>query len=514
MPKAIYDNIFLLIKSLTKAEKRNFKLYVNRLNNADDTKFIQVFNIIDKQNEYNEALILKKLKVTSAKLANVKNHLYKQLLISLRLTSSHNDIDINLREHIDYAKILYNKGLYKQSLKILRKIKSQCYKFRRHTILYDILNFERIIESQYITGGYESKATEIIKESNLIYSKLDNENKFANLSIELYGLYLKLGHIRNEKDLFMINNFIKNKLICENEQALNFNEKLYFFQAKGWYNIITNNFLEYYKYSRKWVDLFINYPDMKVCMPETYIKGLNNVLTSLFYANHYTYFIKYFNLLEEFITLKEIKFNTNVNVLYYLFSSVHKINIYYMRGTYSEGVKIVPEIEKNIALFDKNIDSHRKLVLYYKIACLYFGNGDYKNSIKYLNKVINTKSGTLRTDIHCFARILNLISHFEQKNHDYLDYQIKSTYRFLAKMNDLNKAQLLTLKFLRKLSFITPDQLKDNFKKLLQDMLALRNDRFEKRFFLYLDSISWLESKITNKPIQKVIQEKFKLDYK
>ncbi len=53
----------------------------------------------------------------------MKAHLYKQILSSLRLIRSENNIDIQLHEQLDYAGILYNKGLYLQSLKVLDRIK-------------------------------------------------------------------------------------------------------------------------------------------------------------------------------------------------------------------------------------------------------------------------------------------------------------------------------------------------------------------------------------------------------
>ena len=51
------DNLLVLIKSLSKSEKRHFKLYVNRLDVNSDAKFLMLFNLLDKMKEYDEALI-------------------------------------------------------------------------------------------------------------------------------------------------------------------------------------------------------------------------------------------------------------------------------------------------------------------------------------------------------------------------------------------------------------------------------------------------------------------------
>ena len=53
MTKDAKDHLFLLVKSLTKSEKRQFKLYVGRLDINQDSKFIWLFNFIDKSKIYN-----------------------------------------------------------------------------------------------------------------------------------------------------------------------------------------------------------------------------------------------------------------------------------------------------------------------------------------------------------------------------------------------------------------------------------------------------------------------------
>ena len=75
-------------------------------------------------------------------------------------------------------------------------------------------------------------------------------------------------------------------------------------------------------------------------------------------------------------------------------------------------------------------------LLYYKIASLYFGSGEYVQAIEYLNLIIQHKELSLREDLQCFARILNLIAHYESGDDASLDYQIRSVYHFLGKMDD------------------------------------------------------------------------------
>lgn len=54
------DFLFVLVKSLTTSEKRQFKLYVNRLGINVDAKFLLLFSEMDKMKEYDETVIIEK----------------------------------------------------------------------------------------------------------------------------------------------------------------------------------------------------------------------------------------------------------------------------------------------------------------------------------------------------------------------------------------------------------------------------------------------------------------------
>jgi tetratricopeptide (TPR) repeat protein len=459
--------------------------------------------------EYNETIILKKAKeIKQSQLPNLKAHLYKQLLTSLRLTQINHDISISIREQIDHAKVLYNKGLYQQSLRILDKTKALARKNKKNILVYEIIQFEKLIESQYVTKSIENRAEEITREATEISKTMDGVVYFSNMSIRLYGLYLKVGYVRNEKDLLMVKEFFNTNLIRHDIEKLSFFEKLYLFQSYVWYYLIIQDFLMCYKYAKKWVDLFLLNPEMINIHMDLYLKGLNNVLVALFYTNHVSNFKKHLRLLRKLEGEDQFKHNSNLNILLHMFLFVHRINRHFMEGTFDKGLHLIPKIESFLENNKVGMDNHRALIFYYKIACLYFGNGQYREAVKYLNRISDVRDTSLRGDIHCFGRILNLISHYELENTELLEYQIRSTYRFLAKMEDLQEVQKYILRFLRKLSSISPDQLKDELKKSRKDLQKWINDPYEKRAFLYLDLISWLDAKIENRPIQDVIMEK------
>ncbi|TXG38526.1 hypothetical protein [Seonamhaeicola maritimus] len=504
------DNLFVLVKSLSKSEKRQFKLYVGRLGVNEDSKFLLLFNILDKLPRYDEAAILKKGIVKKQQLSNLKAHLYKQILISLRLNPSHQDIRVQIREQLDFATILYHKGLYKQSLKILDKAKNLAIANEEKNIAYEIVELEKIIESQYITRSLSNRADELTVQAKELSLQNVVASKLSNLSLQLYGLFLKTGYVKNDAENKRITEYFNARLPKYDINTLGFREKLWLYKAHLWYSFLTQDFLSCYKYALKWVNLFYDNKDMIALNPVFFLRGNHYLLESLFYLRKYDKFKEYLFKLETVTKEKGFPIDDNIEGLVFLYLYSNKFNLHFIEGSFKAGLPLIDEVLEELKKYQNRIDEHHFMVFYYKIASMYFGAGDNKGCIQFLDKIISNKSLQMREDLLCFSRILNLVAHYEAGLDYNLDVLIKSTYKFLIKMEDLYEVQKEFIKFLRGLGDIYPHEVKNEFIKLHDKLKEFEDDPYQSRAFLYLDIISWLESKIENKPIAEVISSKFK----
>jgi hypothetical protein len=195
-----------------------------------------------------------------------------------------------------------------------------------------------------------------------------------------------------------------------------------------------------------------------------------------------------------------------VQTFIYLYTA--KLNQHFMHGTFKEGLALLPYIEARLHEYELYFDNHRVLVFNYKIATLHFGSGDYATSIDYLQRIINDNVD-LRYDIQCYARLLHLLSHYELGNFDIMDSLIKSVYRFMTKMETITVIEEEIFKFLRGSFRLSRRELKPELEKLLNKIKQFEKSRFETRSLAYLDIISWLESKVYEKPMSEIIHQKY-----
>jgi len=520
MPNLSTDALFILLKSLERAEKRNFKLYVTRNTASTDLKIIQLFDALDKMKDYDEEELLRKNEsIQKQQLSNLKAHLYDQILASLRVLKQHENIDLQIHEQLDHAKILYNKGLYLQSLRLLEKIKILTKQNNQVTYLLQVLFLEKKIESLHITRSMEDRAKQLSEEIDDVNQRLTLIAKASNLSLQLYGWYIQHGHARNDDDRTILDKMIQDPVLETISTSNGFYEQLYRFQCMCWHSFINQDFLLHYRYSKKWVDLYEANENMKTIETAQYIKGLHNLISAFFDLRNLPKFKDAIAILEKFSEAPIVLDNKNNQIQCFVYIYIAKINQHFLEGSFSEGLDMIPSMEEQLKEIEPFIDSHRVLVFYYKIACLYFGAGAPAKAIDYLNNIINWKLN-LRDDLQCYARLLHLIAHFELGNMEVVNYLSKSVYRFMGKMDNLSTVEEVLFNFLKKMiqkygragvAGINKEELKLAFEELLKILGPLEHNKLESRAFMYLDIISWLESRIQNKDVQTIIKEKSRL---
>ena len=514
MPKSITsannqnDALFVLIKSLTKSEKRQFNLYVGRLGGNIDAKFFSLFKFLEKLKVYDEKIIIKSGIVTKQQLSNLKAHLYKQILISLRLNPAHKNIRIQIREQLDFATVLYQKGLYKQSLKLLEKAKNLALENEEKNIAYEIVELEKVIETQYITRSLSNRADQLSIQAKELSQQNVVASKLSNLSLQLYSYLLQNGYVKNNQELEFINSYFYSKLPKYDFEKFGFREKLWLYKSHLWFSFLTQDFLHSYKYANQWVDLFKGNKKFITLHPVFYLKGINYLLEACFFVKKVDNFKEELRLFEKDVDEKIIPTNTNTDILIFQYLYANKLHLHFLEASFAKGEYLVDIINQKIEIYKNRLDNHYVVMLYYKIACLYFGMGKNELCIAYLQKIIKSKNLGSAEDLQCFARVLNLIAHYECGLDYDLERQFLDTYKFLLKMQNLQEVQKVFLTSIRDLSDVYPHEIKNEFKKIHAKLKKYEDHPYEKRAFLYLDILSWLESKIQNKTIAQVIKEK------
>lgn len=511
MPISKSDQIFNLIKSLTKAEKRNFRLYATRVQDSNSLKFLQLFDLLDKMDTFDEELIFRKMAgIEKSQFSNLKRHLYKQILTSLRLIYINRKVHIEIREQIDFAQILYDKGLYLQSLKLLTRAKKLAYKVSNEILILEIIEFEKIIESRHITRTGPTKNIELTEEANTIIKTLRNEIKLSNIRMNLHSFYIEGGHVKTEEEYEKMSRFLEENLPQLDFDKMSFREKIFLYQSLVWYHYILLDFERCYTFAIKWLNTLKEDDIMVRRDPDNYMRAYHYLLTSTFNIFDYDNFIQHLKELEIYRKQNYPKFNSTSQIISFLYVHMGRLNKHFMEGTFDEGVKIIPRTLRRINKYRDKMDSHRILVFYYKIAWMHLGNGNPGKAIDYLNKIIHAdSSNNLRSDIQAYSRIMFLMAHYDAENYEIMDYLVRNIKKYIEKIKQKDLLLSKSIAFFRNVVRLPLGERKAALRVFHQELLMIKDATYEKRAFIYLDITSWVQSKLRGLTLQQIVKENY-----
>jgi hypothetical protein len=502
----ITDDLFQLIKSLDQSEKRYFKVFATmHIKDNDSNKYVRLFDAIDSLSEYDESEVRKSFK--GEKILNqlhvAKNYLYNTILKSLRLYYSEKSKLNELMDLLRDVQILYDKSLFKQCRKHLDKAKKIAYKFEKHAQILAILDWEKTLAR---TNAYadinEEELLEYYAEHNKATEDLSNINDYWKLTMKSFLLKKKHGDIRDVNELKKFNEIINDPLLKSESNARTFISKTFYYNIKGLYYLTNKDYKNLLFYCIKLVELLEANPHL--LKEDNYISSLYNLLLVQIELK------KYDDALETIKKLRNIQ-TKSLTVQSRIFSTSYdtELNLYLRTGDFKKGIPLVSDIEEGLKKFREKLNKETETLFSYNIAYIYFGINDYDNALKYLNKIINDSELNIRQDIQCFARILNLLVHYELKNYDLIEYSIKSTKRYLSNKNNLKKFELLTLGYIKKLLNSKSDEDRIYiYRTWEKELLKFTDDKLEINVFEYFDFLSWLRSKISGKNFTEIIKTK------
>ena len=132
----------------------------------------------------------------------------------------------------------------------------------------------------------QDRAEQLAAEAIEVSRHIDMVARLSNLALQFIAGTLRYGHARNEEDEKGVKKFMKENLPKMRDKRV-FMNGFTSTRVIRWYAFIRQDFLQYYRYTQKWVDLFQEQPLMIRVETGHYIKGMHNLLNAHFDLRNY-----------------------------------------------------------------------------------------------------------------------------------------------------------------------------------------------------------------------------------
>lgn len=504
--KTVSDDLFQLIKSLTKQEKRYFKLHASRHVIGEENKYVKLFDAIDKQKVYDESQIKKKFRNApiTRQLHVAKNYLQQLILASLR-NFHESKAEDKFHTLLRNAQLLFNKGLYAQSEKALNKAKKSATDNERFLQLLEILRWEhQIAHSQNDFKWLEQYVDSGIHEEIELLEKYHNFLEFQALNDRVFIPYWRKGAIRTKEEKEALEELFEQPLFQNEENAKSFYARYFYHNSRFSFHLFLGDYHQSYEHIQHLVAMFAQLEKNKI--KGKLVRNYSSALINQYIVQSQLGLTEAIPFTLE--QLRAVPTDSAEQKRRLIIRSFNlEIDFYINTGQFHSGLQKIDPLLENFKKLRREINKQQRLGLFYNLAYLHFGAGDYDHALDWINQLLNDPDLKTRQDIHCFGRLLNLIIHYELGNDQLLEYIVKSTYRFLSNRQRLFKVESVMLKLMRHYpKWITFKEKQEGFQLLIEELRELEKEELEKRAFEYFDFISWMESQVVSVSFEDLVR--------
>lgn len=497
----------ILISSMSKPEKRGFKLYCNT--QKGEKVYMALFDIIDGLATEESEKIWKRFERENPgkNIEVAAGYLYKLLLDFLVQKRVEKSIQAKIFKQIEMSKVLFERKLPQEATEELAVASQMARTYEDDIMQMLVARVEMLQASELGFAGLSEKelvARQMRALAVMKYSRAISQHNFL-LDVLNYRLLYK-RHSTSEEEKEMLSDLVLNELhIVSGSTYTGFQaEKLHLLFQSAYY-IEVGNYVSAVPNYRRLLELFEENYHLIQNPPVYYLNALVGVLESLFTVGAYVEMEHFIGVLhrlshEDYPT----DFLLKVNWLEYHY----RMMIFLQTGDWEKMGETKEEFSAILACRVVYLPLDVQLKYRLLDALAFFVTGKLKEAQKSLKPVFSTGKIFRHLPLFRLVRLVNLLILVESGGSDFIDVEVAALKR-ASSGEKLSKTERLVLKFIQDYPLPCYQKMRNRMWNAYKPKVAsIRQDKLERKVLKYFDFLSFIESRITGRSLRNVLERK------
>lgn len=504
MAKTPSDKLHKLVRSLTAAEKRYFRIYI-RGKTDRESKYLVMFDVLSEMDLYDTAIVQHKVydgvKVEGKKYTELKAYLYDLIIKSLQAFDEQQSADNRIHHLIRGVAVLFRRGLYDDCEELLHKALKIAVKHERFTQQLEIYRWKKHLAYTKMDVHFMHTQLELLDyEEEQALRKLANLTHYRKAFFEVYALIKKEAFQRGQYYKDSLKKLLPDELFATPEKALSARAKIIYYRTLNLYHYAVQDTDSFYNSGKILIECIENQPHIFAENLSDYISSLSNYMLACGLTERYD---EVSHSLEKLRKLQPVTEDDRMKIHRQYYTTLFALCQF--TGEFERAREEMNRCEEEaLSLRSHDYETSSFFFQYFYIS---FGSDKFEEALNYLNLWLGLPKTTEREDLQSLSRILGLLVHYELGNMILLESLIRSTRRFLRQKN---RMYIIEKQFIDLIADLiraaTAEERRLRIKKFGEHWEKIEGSEILNRFF---DFKSWIDAKVSKKSFAETIREKW-----
>lgn len=487
------DRLFELINSMTMSEKRYFKLYANR-NAGEQKNYLALFDAFERQNEYDPEAIQNKLKkqaISTRYFAADKNYLYSLILRSLSAFHYGKRPELEIKELLHEADILYERGLYSHCERLLKKAEALCREQENIALLLDVQQWNARL-AFILQNGAAIEST--LSAANEVVGQVSEQLQYARFQIEIEGVRYQMGYSLTETAQEQVLAWLQSPMLQAESLPTTLSGRLSLYQMRSLCLKMLQDESRARAELEKALELLKQSPQYESRFAYESAAIRFEYLRMMYILDDQAYEALLFDYRGIADRIEQSHFHVKANV--YVNSYLAEAERLVRRSDWPKALALLSTMESIFETFEHMVPGPVAAKYQYLIAYVYWGNGLYQRALKHLLLLSQEYGDDASSATGLFSRLLLLLVHTDLGNYELIPYLADSAQRALRKSAHANAFESNLIAMLKKISNKPQADATRFFLEKYESIFAeLKKDPDSAAAFRHLDVLAWIQAK-------------------
>lgn len=492
--KVTTSKLIRVIQSLKKEEKRYFKLFVKRrYNTKDKNRYIQLFDYLDKQSNFDKKAYKEKFKAVQ-NLSALQSYLYRLIIKSLQQQKAEHSVEEIILSGLAEIKILYDKDL-------VSLVKEKVDALTELAEFHDkILLLPLIYEWKFRIENTRSKYNQTSKEAfDVFYQRVKTYpprlEEYFQARLDISEIIFCRMQAPNEIQATI------EKHVYEAEPPIfkSIPATIAWFQTRTFYCSLVKDYAKAKIYQTQLYQYLQSLP------PDIQKEKKGFLVNSLVGTMSLTFEPKdiepLFQKFEELVPDKEI-----YNYLGLASVIIYKKHQYLLiKKDYQAALNYI----KRFDIAKLTLDAETFGLMQYFVALNHFALEEYNETLNTLDSfLLQSKHAT--SNINIYSTILKIITLYEQEEFLLLPYFLRNTKLHFKRKDILLEFAKLFISFFSKIINVPLYERPSRFIKFKEQLLEFleTQKQHEKAFLMFFNYWAWIDKHAYQKPFVDILKLK------